>query len=148
MQRAGIRATGSILPGYPRLKLWQDAATHLHVDTANLKRVKVSADKYEYPVTKQFHEEAFSIDYFYCLTKHNQSHINIIPMTGMKKIELLLSNTFRFQFLIEEEMKVKHFNHCNHMANRIKCFQVERPSEGFMLEKLVNAIEENIRSFV
>ena len=47
-----VAADCRILPGFPRIKLWQDAADRLAIETAGLRRIRPQLEKYQLPGTR------------------------------------------------------------------------------------------------
>ena len=55
------------LPGFPRIKLWQDVADKLAINTADLRRIRPNTEKFNYPLGQLFTDQPLPIRWVYLL---------------------------------------------------------------------------------
>jgi hypothetical protein len=127
------------LPGFPRIKLWQDSADRLSVDTSALRRVRPSTNKFNLPVTPS-RTGALPLRWVYILDVHNGTDLRLEPITGLARFTPLHNNTYRVRFLDGMAMKGEHLKLCGQLAGRIRLVKVSRPREGFTLDALIDAL--------
>jgi hypothetical protein len=127
------------LPGFPRIKLWQDSADKLSVDTSALRRVRPSTNKFNLPVAPA-RTGALPLRWVYILDVHNGPDLRLEPITGLARFTPLHNNTYRVRFLDGMAMKGEHLKLCGQLAGRIRLVKVSRPREGFTLDALIDAL--------
>ncbi len=134
----------SIMPGFPRTKLWADAAKELQIDTRPLMRTRPQLEKYEYHVPKQFESTAQSVYRIYHLTVNNHDELAIKTISNMRIVQTLVINTYRPQFLDGLAMRATHFQLLSKVAKSIPVFRVSRPRSTYCLNALVDKLEHDI----
>lgn len=132
-----------VIPGFPRLKLWADALKKLNTDKHQLQSVRWTQglEKYFLPV-EPGHEKPVPLESVFILESSNTNDIKIKPLKGAAKIDPLLNNTYRMSFLKGMGGKKDHFRQCAAVAAQAKVHQVCRPRKGFLLDELMDRLEE------
>jgi hypothetical protein len=138
-----VNKEGEALPGFPRIKLWQDAAQQFAIDTAELCRVSPQTDKYNLPI-QAMEQKALPVRWVYILRNDDVDEISIEPISGMEKFLPLKNNTYRVRFLEGMELKSQHLGMCGKLAGQIKLARITRPKKGFVADKMVDAILNDI----
>ena len=128
------------LPGFPRIKLWQDVAGKLSIDTQGLRRIRPNLEKFNFPVETMSGKEALPIRWIYILGSDHIEKMSIEPIQGMHRFQPLHNNTYRIRFLNGMALKPEHLKLCGQLASRIRLARVTRPRIGFNLEQLMDAI--------
>lgn len=126
------------LPGFPRIKLWQDVADRLKIDTSNLRRIRPSLEKFNYPLAAQFVDEPLPIRWIYILNSHHHPQTRFEPIHGLQRFEPLHHNTYRIRFHQGMALKSEHLKLCGRLAGRIRLARVTRPKQGFELDALID----------
>jgi hypothetical protein len=128
------------VPGFPRIKLWQDVATQLDIDTKELQRIRPELEKFNLPLlTHQFGNESIPVRWVYILsTEENQDEIIFEPIQGMERFMPLRNNTYRVRYLDGMALKHDHLKLCGKLASNVRVARVTRPRRGFQLDKLIN----------
>ncbi len=129
-----------VYPGYPHLRLWQDAAKKLAVDTEALPPVRADLEKFSLPVEEQFHAAPLPLRAVYLLNTHNALEIEMTPVSGMNKFRQLLQNTFRQRFLDGLGMRPAHFQLASGVAKHVRVVRISRPMHPFLLDELADQI--------
>lgn len=134
-----------IIPGFPQLKLWADSLKKLEQQQENLKTVRFATDmaKFFLPVAN-LHEELMPLKAVFILSEHNSNDFIVEPLHGMEKIDPLLRNTYRHQFLGGPEGKKIHFQQCSKIGEHASIVRIVRPRKPFLLQELMALIEGNL----
>lgn len=134
------------LSGFPRLKLWQDTADALKIDTSDLRRVRPELEKFNYPIHNHFFDQSLPIRWVYILGSHKTSEIEFEAIRGLQRFNALRNNTYRIRFMEGQLLKVQHLKRCGQLAGRIHLSRVLRPDDGFELEALIDSILADIEA--
>lgn len=137
----------SVISGFSRLKLWADTLKKLETDTNNLKAVRWGGrlEKYFMPV-ETIHGEPVPIKAVFVLQTTNTGSLDIIEQRGSEKVNLLVDNTFRMNYLRGLGGKKDHFQQCAAMGAKVRIFKTVRPTGGFLLDELMDAVESRVHS--
>ena len=134
---------GRAIAGFARIKLWQDTADRLGIDTAGLRRIMPGMDKYNLPIKGHGGRLTLPIRWIYVLESGPAGSISITPTSGMDRFPMLLANTYRGHFLDGTEMLKTHLQLCGKLASQAWVARVTRPTEGFAIDALVDALIED-----
>lgn len=135
-----LDAQGRAVPGIARIKLWQDTASQLEIETAGLERLRPRIAKFSMPLGDGFRTEPSLVRAIYVLTPWNNSGFAIEDISGIAKFQALRANTYRFRFLRGMEMGPRHFQQCQALAANVRIAQVFRPRLGFDVDGLADLI--------
>ncbi|MFM2484972.1 hypothetical protein [Celerinatantimonas yamalensis] len=135
-----ITSSGDALPGFPRIKLWQDVADQFNIKTSELRRIRPDMEKFNLPVNDLGLQQKLPVRWVYILNNENINEITVEPMTGMEKFQALKTNTYRPKFLAAMDLKPQHFQLCGQLAGQIHLARLTRPNQGFKLDKLIDTI--------
>jgi len=135
-----VDAECRVLPGFPRLKLWQDAAGRLDIDTAGLRRIRPDLEKFNYPVHDRYAGRPLPVRWVYILDSHHLSETRFETIAGMDRFRPLRNNTYRVRFLEGMALKAEHLRLCGRLAGRVQLTRVIRPRHSFDLDALVDRI--------
>jgi hypothetical protein len=130
----------SVLPGFPRIKLWQDTADRFDIRTAGLRRIRPAMEKYDYPVRDRYAGEPLPARWVYMLTTHKSPETSFADITGMDRFLPLRHNTYRVRFMEGMALKATHLKLCGTLAGRIHLARITRPEDGFDIDGLVDRI--------
>ncbi len=138
-----INRQPAVIPGFPRLKLWADVLTKLEHNKDQLKSVRWTKgmDKYFLPVDP-VHKLPVLLKSVFVLETAKSDEIKITRLTGADKINFIIKNTYRLQFLNGLGGKEEHFRQCAAVAAQTCVYRVARPRTGFLLEELMDALEK------
>jgi hypothetical protein len=132
-----------ILPGYPQLKLWPDAARRLGETPELLPRVDTKLEKHCLPFQVGFYKKPLPLHRAYVLSAANTRRFHLKPLKGIEKITTLIKNTYRLSFLDGVGAKALHFKQCVAVAKHTAVTQVTRPREPFLLDELAELLEKD-----
>ena len=132
-----------VLPGYPRTRLWLDSAKKLDQSVENLERTRPNLEKYERQVPEQYWNQPTPLGKIYLLTSHNQEDIAIKVVPRVNSFGIVIHNTYRQHFLGGLGMRTPHFQSVTAVVQQVLVSKVTRPSGGFFLTELADAIEQD-----
>lgn len=125
-----IRADGHAIPGFPRIKLWQDAADQLDIRTAGLSPILPGMDKYNLPLQRD--EQALTplpVRWIYLMDWHDADTLRIEPVKGTDGFRLLNSNTYRRHYLQDQEDLTRHLKQCADLTHQARLMHLRRPAD-------------------
>lgn len=127
-------------PGFPRIKLWQDVADKLKIDTANLKRIRPGIEKFNYPLGGQFKNQSVPVRWVYILNEGHVESIQVELITGMDRFLPLRNNTYRLSYLHGLGLESEHLKLCGQLSGQIRLSRVTRPEQKFELDTLLDRL--------
>jgi hypothetical protein len=139
-----VTEQGMATPGFPRIKLWGDAARQLGIETDGLRRIMPDMDKYNVPLGERYCDTPLPIKWVYVLETVDEG-FHCIPFEGMSRFEPLHENTYRVHFLEAMALKPQHLQQVAKLAGKIRMAKIQRPQSGFRLNELVQFILDDIR---
>jgi hypothetical protein len=134
-------------PAYPRVNLLPDALATLGLTPADAGReeilMKPFSNKYCVPVGS-FDQAPRPLKTIYRLTPTESARVQLQRLYGFSRIGELMSNTYRVHFLRELGEEERHFSQLQQIARQVDVVRVDRPSDGYLLDALVDAIEADL----
>jgi hypothetical protein len=134
---------GNALPGYPRIKLWEDAVVRLGVDSSSLERVARAVDKFQLPIERA-RSETLPLRWVYVLERHAGTELEITPARGMETFGLLHEHTYRNELVHGDQAVREHLELCAAVAGRVRVSRVGRPAGTMTAEATADAILSDI----
>jgi len=141
-----IDPQGRAVPGLSRLKLWQDTASRLEIETGGLQRIRPHIEKFDVPLGKAFLMEPARVRAIYVLTPWNRDRFLVEDLTGIAQFEALRSNSYRFRFLKAMDIGPQHLQQCSKLAEHAPLARVFRPRAGFDIDGLADLILADLAS--
>jgi hypothetical protein len=135
-----VDADCAAVPGFPRIKLWQDAAERLDVATDGLDRIRPGLEKFNLPLRTAFRDMPLPIRWIYLLNSTNADTITVTPVAGLNRFKPLLANTYRRRFMEGMSLHPEHLQRCGALAGRVHLARVVRPEKGFDIDGLAEAL--------
>ena len=133
-----------VLPGYPRTRLWLDAAHKLGQDPNTMERTRPTLEKYERQTPAQFWDQSAPLRRIYLLGTINKDEFHLKPVPGIHAFQIVLRNTYRQQFLDGLEMRGTHFSLATAVAKFCPVTRLLRPSSHFQLKELADLLEKDL----
>lgn len=135
-----VNDKGEVIPGFPRVKLWHDAAKKLGITTDDLRRIRPAMAKYDLPVAGQFCQMPLPIHAVFILSSHNGDDFRLEQIHGMARFMPLSHHTYRKRYLDGMTPKGHHLKLLGQLAGRIKLFRITRPQTGFQIDALADLV--------
>lgn len=131
---------------YPQQKLWRDSAETMGVDTASLTPFYTGKDrdKFAVPAHEGFWQAPVPLAALYELETGEQEDVTVRPLSGMDKLAVLMSNTYRPWLVDVLDIKAAHFKQCVAVAGRIAVSKLTRPAGMFSLEEQVRLVQQDL----
>lgn len=140
-----VNGQGHIIPGIPHIKLWQEAADSLEVQTAGLSRIRPELEKYRVPMGDAFCAEPIPVQKIYVLSPHNSDDFTVETLKGRDKFLALRANTYRRMFVDGMGLKGAHFQQLTTLSQQITVKRIRRPKTGFRLDELLDLLIADAR---
>jgi len=138
----------SVLPAFPRTRLWADSVEKLGHDKEQLEQVRLGQEKYELTIPEKFCARKLPLCHVYQLTTTNKDELKLETVENIWRFAALRNNTYRVRFLDGLEMRPHHFKTVSAVARQIPVTDVVRPSYPFRLMELADMIEEDLKGGV
>lgn len=135
-----IDGNGMAVPGFPRIKLWQDVADKLGIETSGLVRIRPNLEKFNLPLGDRFCTMPLPVVRICVLSDHHSDKVDIKPVTGIEKFQILQANTYRHRFMAGMSLQGDHLRQCGALAGKVSMSKVQRPKAGFLIDGLVDAL--------
>lgn len=138
-----VDAQGRAWPGFPRIKLWQDAAAELAIDTEGFHRIRPGMDKFNVPVMGRDVSQPLPVKWVYELNPQAVEVFSMDQLKGMAKLPLIQQNTYRLNYVAPLGLQVAHFKQCTALAGQVRVARVTRPTKPFRLQELIDVLLED-----
>lgn len=135
-----VDGDGRVLPGIPRIKLWQDSAEQLAIDTGGLRRIRPVLEKFDCPVPQHPTGQAVPLRWVYLLQPENRDGIALEPIPGLQRFLPLRDNTYRQNFLAGMGLGSAHLAQIGRLASQVHLARLRRPTAGFAVDAMVDRI--------
>lgn len=136
---------GRAVPGMARMKLWQDSADVLGIDTVSLRRIRPDLQKFDLPIAASARAGRLPIRAIYILSPWNrEGAFAVEDLSGLAKFQALRDNTYRFRFVKGMMLGASHLKQCGALAERVPVAQLHRPRQGFDIDGLVDCIQADL----
>lgn len=133
------------LPALPRTRLWADSAAKLDYDIREQPQVRVGVEKYLRPA-EHFCKKALPVYAIYVLTSHNKAKFKFEAVATPQRFEWLYKYTYRKKFVHALAVEKEHFHSATALAKQVKMSRITRPVHPFLLDELVDRVEEDLSS--
>jgi len=133
----------TVLPGYPQIKIWADAAERLGVSRENLQRIRPRFEKYAMSPESGLAAIPVPLYAIYTLQTYNEADIRIEPLVGTARFAAIRQNTYRERFLDGLGVRPAHFRMAAAVAGTERFARVSRPRHPFMVEEIADKIEKD-----
>lgn len=129
----------TVYPGYPRLKLWADAALQLTIATDTLLAVRPNLPKYEVPVADA-HLTPLPVRAVILLDPDAPHELSLTPVTGFAKLGALADQVYRANLVPAFRGAGASPPHLAPLAQQARVLRVSRPPNPFPVSQLADAV--------
>jgi hypothetical protein len=128
---AGHGAGFDVQPGYPRIRLWQDAAALLGTAAEALPLLTPTWDKRYLPLNAAFHERPERLATIYVLTGRRTmpQPAAVRELAGQEAFSTLLANTYASD-LVEREHHAREFAELGRLARAVPVHELALNADG------------------
>ncbi len=133
-----------VYPSFPKVKLWQDTADKLNIDTSALKKISKNYDKYSKPVIDElFHNEICEPYMIYEINKYKGDSVILEEISPVEKVQLIYRNTYRVHYLEKLNKHQEHFQQVGVLANSVKVKKIYRPENKDTISEIIDLLEKD-----
>ena len=133
-------------PGFPRLKLWDDALEALDIENRDLQRDYLRADKFHLNVPENFWMDPVPLRQIYILEfSEDGGPAETEPISPARAVPLLRNNTYRCQYISGLGLVRQHFLDCVRLAEKVPVKILRRPRDHALMEECGQLIEKEAR---
>ncbi|MGO4255213.1 hypothetical protein [Marmoricola sp. RAF53] len=133
-----VDGAGLALPGYPRIKLWEDALDRLGRSTADLERIHDAHEKFQVPLERGA-LAPLPLRWVFVLEKHAGDDLRLEPAHGAVAFSLLHEHTYRNDLVLGDGAAA-HLQQCAALLGRARLTRVLRPAATMTAESTAAAI--------
>lgn len=138
-----VDADGFALPGYPRIKLWDDALASLGRTTDGLDRVRDEDEKFHVPLERGASERV-PVRWLYVLERHDRDDLEILDEGGAGAFSLLREHTYRGELVSGPEATARHLEQCAALLATARVARLRRPAGAMTVRQSADAILADI----
>lgn len=140
-----VDVQGRAIPGYPRIKLWDDALDRLGVATEGLERINDQHAKFQLPL-RRAELEPLPVRWIYILERHAGSELRTEAVHGAATFALLHEHTYRNELVHGPEAIARHLHQCARLVGSIRMVRVRRPVETMTVVATADTILADIET--
>ncbi|MCI3927133.1 aldolase [Paenibacillus sp. TRM 82003] len=133
-----------IVPSYPQQKLWEESILVLGMDIRDKRPLFERENKYAIPVTSRYCDISLPLAGVFELYKSNDGVLGRKEIVGIDCLPLLYRHTYRNFFIPRMGLMEWHFNTSVRLLDHIQLFQLRRPTSGFTVPQLIEAIYQSV----
>jgi hypothetical protein len=130
-----------VLPAFPQLNIWADAAKRLGQELGTLRRVRGGLEKYALPLGQSYCDSPVSVARAYVLTTTNTSELKTERLKGMAKLTAVVAHTYRPSFMGDGDCRARHFEQCAAVAEKANICSLVRPELLSPIAEMINIVE-------
>lgn len=121
-----VDTAGRAIPGYPRIKLWDDALERLGVATEGLERINDEHEKFQLPL-RRADLGPLPLRWIYILERHAGTETLTVPVHGAATFGLLHEHTYRNELVHGPDAVSTHLRQCADLVASARVVRVCRP---------------------
>lgn len=132
-----------LMPGNPHLLLWADTLGQLGLDRCDLAPARPLLEKYVFNVGGAFCDQATPIQGIYILQPVNTELSAPVTVSGLRKIEALVSNIYRPHFAAGLNVQSDQIRSVLELARQTPVWLVNRPLGSLHVRDLADSLERH-----
>lgn len=136
-----------VQPGFPSIKLWQDAANALAIQTDDLATVRAGLKKFHYPVDSSFSHHPTRLQSIIILAPRSYiASAELIPLEKIGALAQLRQHIYRpgLSRLLGAEQT--YFKQLGQLISQIPVLVLNRPDDLSQLDSVIDLIEHTVAS--
>ena len=141
-----VDGTAWVHSAYPQQKMWRDTAGTMGVDTTSLTPLYRgnNNDKFAVAVHKGFCQSPAPLVAVYEIEAEKCRDVTLRPLSGVDKLAVLLSHTYRPWLIDGLGLKAMHFKQCVAVAGHVAVSRLTRPEGVFSVEEQVRLVQHDL----
>ncbi len=143
-----INEKGEVIPSFPQVKLWADAAKKMAIETDGLRKIRPQVEKFALPLNleQEYQGNTLPLSVVYVLGTHNEDKIEIKPVSGAEKFNPLRFQTYRLPYIEGFDQAKRHKLQCIKLASQVDLARVTRPNHKYTFKEIAELIETDLTS--
>jgi hypothetical protein len=133
-------------PSYSHFRLWKDSMNALEEFSGYVVKMRDEIEKYNMILNDQLQVGAVPIHKIYHLNHHFENEIQIEQLSGRKKTDIIVTETFRIKLLKGLGSQESYFKLLNQICAKTAIAKIYRPTNSFLLEELTQAVLNDSKS--
>ncbi|WP_437881943.1 hypothetical protein [Pseudomonas sp. LRF_L74] len=136
-----------IQPSFPALKLWQDAAHAMDIQTDDLNKVRTGLQKFHYPTGSNFNSTPTPLQAIIILAP--RSHVASSALSSLDKISALAQlrpHIYRRKLSQLTGVERTYFKQLGQLVSTVPVMVINRPDDLSHLDSVINLIEKTVLS--
>ncbi len=133
----------TIVSGFPRIKLCKDAAQLLQKDCDTGLPVRTGFEKYNFSIDDVLMKNEVPLGGIFVIRKSEHEGIRIEPITGLRKISVLVKNTYRIRFVKIRRDEQRMLEQCATLSSRVEVYNLYRGKTGSSAQEIAEYLEKN-----
>lgn len=139
--------SATLLPGVPRLKLWEDRLAQQQLNPGNYQKIRADQARYLVPTGDATCEQHIPLKQLIYLLDWNKEHIRALPLGDFDKIHWLQKSCFGSPAtLAAMGLAIRHFKLLTRIAQNLRVTQLNFPRGQEYLAAMQDKIEEICRT--
>ena len=94
-----IDGQGDVVPGIPRVKVWDDVVSKLSIKNEGLTLIRPGLSKYNLPLDLSYCDVSRRVSHLFILSGSNIDSVEVDYVHGIEKFSSLSNNTYRHRFV-------------------------------------------------
>jgi hypothetical protein len=136
----------TVLPSFPRQKLWRDSLTALSISEGRRLRQDAAFEKFEHTVLEQFCAQPRPLHSLALLSTHSLAAEPVVErVTGQQAFEAVWGAVYRPKYARMPAHAARLFAQCSQMARELRVAHVRRPRNLNDLTRFIDALPELLR---
>lgn len=123
-----------VYPSYPQQKLGKDSLKSLRKHTAAFPQITGRIDKYAVSLEEDFCSFPKKLTAIYEVRKGNYETLDIFPLFGVEKLELIINNVCRYGFAEVMGLEERIFRQATALAQKVSVSRMIRPEHLLTVE--------------
>ncbi len=139
-------AVPTVLPGFPRLKLWKATLEHFGCGQQEFQRLRPGMDKFHYPAEEFFCPTPQRLHAIYILQPSDAPGLRIRALSGLAKLEALRSHLYKIKFHDAIRNWPPLLARMCRLADTVRVNIIERPREDMTIDAVADLIERDLNA--
>lgn len=134
------------VPGYPRIKLFEDSITAVGADSANLPLIHRFVEKRSFQCAENFSTEPVFLRGVYVLAENEEVFLeNLSPADAFIEVT---KHTYLNRYLEALKCLPEHFRQCQKLIKSIPVIKLNRPHNFMAMNEVCATLENHIHELV
>lgn len=138
-----VDSEGRAVPGYPRIKLWDDALERLGVATEGLERINDDHEKFQLPL-RRAELGPLPLRWIYVLERQAGTELTTVPVHGAATFGLLHEHTYRNELVHGPDAVARHLQQCARLVGAARVTRIRRGIESMTVTATADTILADI----